>query len=275
MNFATELVKRALIQIKGPDKVLFLQGLITNDVATLEQRKLIYAALLTPQGKFLFDLFIFQIEDVFLIDCERERTSELIKRLSMYKLRSKVEITDLSDTYKVFAVSNKQLMPNEIQIADPRLKELGYRLYTKNPSIDLELSNNYENHRISLGVPDGSRDIPIDKGVILEYGFDELQAIDWKKGCYMGQELTARTRYRGLVRKRLLPVKIEGESPPPFMPIFLGDTEVGEMRSSASECGLALLRLGFIRDSLPKLTCGNSQLTPYIPNWVKLPAVEE
>lgn len=274
MNFATELSKRALIQVKGPDKVSFLQGLITNDVATLEQRKLIYAALLTPQGKFLFDLFIFQIEDVFLIDCERERTSELIKRLSMYKLRSKVEITDLSDTYKVFAVSNKQLMPNEIQIADPRLKELGYRLYTKNQSIDLQLSNNYENHRISLGVPDGSGDIPIDKGVILEYGFDELQAIDWKKGCYMGQELTARTRYRGLVRKRLLPVKIEGESPPPFRPIFLGDTEVGEMRSSASECGLALLRLGFIRDSLPKLTCGNAQLTPYIPNWVKLPAAE-
>ena len=210
-----------------------------------------------------------------MIDCERERTSELIKRLSMYKLRSKVEITDLRDTYKVFAVSDKQLMPNEIQIIDPRLKELGYRLYTKNQSIDLKLSNNYENHRISLGVPDGSRDIPIDKGVILEYGFDELQAIDWKKGCYMGQELTARTRYRGLVRKRLLPVKIEGESPPPFMPIFLGDTEVGEMRSSASECGLALLRLGFIRDSLPKLTCGNSQLTPYIPNWVKLPAAEE
>jgi folate-binding protein YgfZ len=274
MNFATELPKRALIQVKGPDKASFLQGLITNDVATLEQRKLIYAALLTPQGKFLFDLFIFQIEDVFLIDCERERTSELIKRLSMYKLRSKVEITDLSDTYKVFAVSNKQLMPNEIQIADPRLKELGYRLYTKNQSIDLQLSNNYENHRISLGVPDGSGDIPIDKGVILEYGFDELQAIDWKKGCYMGQELTARTRYRGLVRKRLLPVKIEGESPPPFRPIFLGDTEVGEMRSSASECGLALLRLGFIRDSLPKLTCGNAQLTPYIPNWVKLPAAE-
>ncbi len=275
MNFATELPKRALIQLEGPDKVSFLQGLITNDVTTLEQGKPIYAALLTPQGKFLFDLFIFQIEDVFLIDCERERTSELIKRLSMYKLRSKVEITDLRDTYKVFAVSDKQLMPNEIQIIDPRLKELGYRLYTKNQSIDLKLSNNYENHRISLGVPDGSRDIPIDKGVILEYGFDELQAIDWKKGCYMGQELTARTRYRGLVRKRLFPVKIEGESPPPFMPIFLGDTEVGEMRSSASECGLALLRLGFIRDSLPKLTCGNSQLTPYIPNWVKLPAAEE
>lgn len=275
MNFATELPKRALIQLEGPDKVSFLQGLITNDVTTLEQGKPIYAALLTPQGKFLFDLFIFQIEDVFLIDCERERTSELIKRLSMYKLRSKVEITDLRDTYKVFAVSDKQLMPNEIQIIDPRLKELGYRLYTKNQSIDLKLSNNYENHRISLGVPDGSRDIPIDKGVILEYGFDELQAIDWKKGCYMGQELTARARYRGLVRKRLFPVKIEGESPPPFMPIFLGDTEVGEMRSSASECGLALLRLGFIRDSLPKLTCGNSQLTPYIPNWVKLPAAEE
>jgi folate-binding Fe-S cluster repair protein YgfZ len=109
----------------------------------------------------------------------------------------------------------------------------------------------------------------------LEYGFDELQAIDWKKGCYMGQELTARTRYRGLVRKRLLPVKIEGESPPPFTPIFLGDEEVGEMRTSVSGCGLALLRLASIRDSLPKLTCGNAQIMPYIPSWVQLPAAED
>ena len=140
---------------------------------------------------------------------------------------------------------------------------------------ELSLSNIYESHRISLGVPDGSRDIPIDKGVILEYGFDELQAIDWKKGCYMGQELTARTRYRGLIRKRLLPVKIEGEPPLPFTPIFLEDTEVGEMRTSVSGCGLALLRLDSIRDTLPKLTCGNAQLTPYIPSWVKLPAAEE
>ncbi|MBY0462400.1 MAG: folate-binding protein [Alphaproteobacteria bacterium] len=273
MNFFTELSHRTLIQLTGVDKASFLQGLITNDVTAVEQGKAIYAALLTPQGKFLFDLFIFQTQDTWLIDCERDRTSELIKRLSMYKLRSKVEIIDLSDTYKVFASSES--IPDTIQIADPRLKDLGYRLYAKDLSVNLEPSDSYENHRISLGVPDGSRDIPIDKGIILEYGFDELQAIDWKKGCYMGQELTARTRYRGLVRKRLLPVKIEGEAPPPFTPIFLGDEEVGEMRTSVSGCGLALLRLASIRHSLPKLTCGNAQIMPYIPSWVQLPAAED
>jgi folate-binding protein YgfZ len=252
-----------------------------------------------------------------LIDCERERTAELIKRLSLYKLRSKVDLTDLSDTYKVFVSRDTPSIPDAIQVADPRLKGLGYRLYTKSMPTELahsntcthpvsetgssrfaqddgdlyrhseehrsvriqknpysDLSNQYENHRISLGVPDGSRDIPIDKGIILEYGFDELQAIDWKKGCYMGQELTARTKHRGLVRKRLLPVKIKGESPLPFTPIFLGDEEIGEMRTSVPGCGLALLRLASIRNSLPELSCGNAQLTPYIPSWVQLPAAE-
>ena len=275
MSFITELPKRGLIQLTGPDKASFLQGLITNDVTIIEQGKPIYAALLTPQGKFLFDLFIFQVEDTWLIDCERERTGELIKRLSLYKLRSKVDLTDLSDNYKVFVSSDMSSIPDAIQIEDPRLKELGYRLYTKNTPLNLDLSNQYENHRISLGVPDGSRDIPIDKGIILEYGFDELQAIDWKKGCYMGQELTARTKYRGLVRKRLLPVKIEGSPPPPFTPIFLRDEEVGEMRTSVSGCGLALLRLASIRNSLPELSCGNAQLTPYVPSWVQLPAAED
>ncbi|MBY0281799.1 MAG: folate-binding protein [Alphaproteobacteria bacterium] len=266
----TELSNRALIQLTGPDKVPFLQGLVTNDVTKVERGEPVYAALLTPQGKFLFDLFIFSIEETWFIDCERDRIFDLIKRLSLYKLRSKIELTDLSDAFKVFAVRDP--LPDTIQIVDPRLKELGYRLYAKD--LNTELSNTYENHRISLGAPDGSRDIPVDKGVILEYGFDELQAIDWKKGCYMGQELTARTRYRGLVRKRLLPVKIEGEAPP-FTPIFLGEDEVGEMRTSVPGCGLALLRLASIRDSLPKLTCGNAVLTPYIPAWVKLPEAED
>lgn len=275
MDFITELSHRALIQLTGADKSAFLQGLITNDVKKVEEGNPIYAALLTPQGKFLFDLFIFPCEDAWFMDCERDRVPELIKRLSIYKLRSQVEITDLKDTYRVFAASDKQPVSNGIQMPDPRLRELGYRLYIKNPANDLELSAAYEKHRISLGIPDGSRDIPVDKGIILEYGFDELQAIDWQKGCYMGQELTARTRYRGLIRKRLLPVKIEGELPAPFMPIFLGEEEIGEMRTSVSGFGLALLRLASVRDSLPKLICGNAQLKPYIPTWMQLPDAED
>ena len=274
MTFLTPLHHRALIELTGIDKASFLQGLVTNDVRWVEQGKPIYTALLTPQGKFLFDLFIFQKENSWLIDCERERTKELINRLSIYKLRSKIEITDLSEHYNVFAASTDLLKSNEIYIEDPRLKELGYRLYTKN-KMNVEFTNNYENHRISLGIPDGSRDIPINKGIILEYGFHELHAIDWEKGCYMGQELTARTRYRGLVRKRLLPVEIQGESPPPFSPIFLGTEEVGEIRTTVPGLGLALLRLTPTKDFGSKLHCGKSQLTPYIPDWVQLPVIED
>src|SRR6185503_18496273 len=108
----------------------------------------------------------------------------------------------------------------------------------------------YEALRLELGVPDGSRDLPVEKAILLENGFDELHGIDWQKGCYMGQELTARTKYRGLVRKRLLPVEIEGPLPAPGTPVMAGDKEAGEMRSGADGLGLALLRLEHLEAGL-------------------------
>ncbi len=278
MTFLTELSHRTVVQLSGPDKVLFLQGLVTNDVTKIGQDSPIYAALLTPQGKFLFDLFIFQFEDSWWIDCERARVNELLKRLTLYKLRSQIELLDLSATYRVFAYWGKNLTSTSegIAINDPRLPQLGQRIYAP---IDPELApslplDEYDAYRLSLGIPDGSRDIPIDKGIILECGFDELHAIDWNKGCYIGQELTARTRYRGLVRKRLLPVSIEGNAPEPYTPIFLNEEEVGEMRTNAKGYGLALLRLEQIRNALPVLKCGDATLKPYVPEWMQLPEKE-
>src|SRR5262249_46274588 len=130
----------------------------------------------------------------------------------------------------------------------------------------------YDRLRLSLGVPDGSRDLPVEKAILLESGFDELNGIDWQKGCYMGQELTARTRYRGLVRKRLLPVEIEGPAPAWGTPITLGAEEAGEMRSASDGLGLALIRLEFLdRASGPgAFAAGDSRLTPRKPAWVKL-----
>jgi folate-binding protein YgfZ len=116
-------------------------------------------------------------------------------------------------------------------------------------------------------VPDGSRDLPVEKAILLENGFDELHGIDWQKGCYMGQELTARTRYRGLVRKRLLPVEIDGPLPASGTPVMAGDKEAGEMRSGIDGLGLALLRLEHL-DKGP-LTAGGATLTPRKPDWVK------
>jgi folate-binding protein YgfZ len=125
----------------------------------------------------------------------------------------------------------------------------------------------YDHLRISLGVPDGSRDLPVEKAILLENGFDELNAIDWDKGCYMGQELTARTRYRGLVRKRLMPVAIEGPAPEFGAPLLLGDKEAGEMRSASGDIGLALVRLEALGQGA--LTSGASRLTPAKPDWAK------
>jgi hypothetical protein len=116
-------------------------------------------------------------------------------------------------------------------------------------------------------VPDGSRDLPVEKAILLENGFDELNAIDWDKGCYMGQELTARTRYRGLVRKRLMPVAIEGPAPEFGSALLLGDKEAGEMRSASGDIGLALVRLEALGQGA--LTSGAARLTPSKPDWAK------
>src|SRR5581483_2479221 len=130
----------------------------------------------------------------------------------------------------------------------------------------------YDRLRLSLGVPDGSRDLAVDKAILLEAGFDELNAIDWQKGCYVGQELTARTKYRALIKKRLMPVAVDGPLPPPGSPITLGERDAGEMRSGADGLGLALLRLEMVDaaalEGMP-LSAGEARLKPLRPDWMK------
>jgi hypothetical protein len=156
-----------------------------------------------------------------------------------------------------------------IVFVDPRLAALGARAFLPRQALPAETGSlaDYDRLRLALGVPDGSRDLPVDKAILLENGFDELNAIDWEKGCYMGQELTARTRYRGLVRKRLMPVAIEGAAPAPGTPILLGDKEAGEMRSAQGDVGLAMIRLEALGQG--PLTSGEARLTPKKPDWAK------
>jgi hypothetical protein len=124
----------------------------------------------------------------------------------------------------------------------------------------------WDRHRLALGLPDGSRDLEAEKTVLLEAGFDELHGVSWSKGCYMGQELTARTKYRGLVKRRLLPVAIEGPLPPPGSPVLRDGAEVGSMRSGCGQMGLAVLRLDALEGAL---TCGAAILTPRTPAWMQ------
>jgi folate-binding protein YgfZ len=294
----TLLPDRAVIRVSGPDRVSFLQGLVSNNIETISPEKSGYGALLSPQGKFLFDFFVYyQDEDSLLIECERgengERAAELFKKLRMYKLRAKAELTDVSDSYDVIAVFGKDAlsslsldatpgatahMADGIKAVDPRLAAMGARvLLPKNvlaemAAIGAEESDveTYHQMRVMLGIPNGSEEMEVDKSILLESGFEELGGVDFKKGCYMGQELTARTKYRGLVRKRLLPVKIDGPAPNTGTPIMNGDKEAGIIRSVHGEFGLALVRLERVDDDAD-LRAGDAKVTVSVPDWVQLP----
>ena len=280
---------RSVIAVGGPDRIEFLQGLISNDTTRATADRAVWAALLTPQGRFLNDMFVIDGgNDTLLLETERERAPALAKKLGLYKLRSKVTVEDRSaamDVAVVFGDGAAKALPianapgGAIAFVDPRLAALGVRvlapvgqaaaILTARGFAEAPLAA-YDALRLSLGVPDGSRDLTVEKALLLESGFDELNGVDWKKGCYMGQELTARTKYRGLVRKRLFPVKIEGALPEPGAPILQDGQEVGELRSGSGDRAIAMLRLDAARNG-SALTAGGARIVPEIPDWMRLP----
>jgi folate-binding protein YgfZ len=256
-----------------------------------------WAAFLTPQGKFLHEMFIAGKDDAFLLDLEAERLPDLQKKLTLYRLRSKVTLAPAEGLGVYAAFGDGALaalgLPGEagaatpfgngVAMVDPRLAGLGARaiLPDAQPLAAAGLTEvdaaAWDRHRIALGVPDGSRDLPVEKAILLENGFDELHGVDFQKGCYMGQELTARTKYRGLVRKRLMPVRITGAAPEPGTPVMRDGAEAGEMRSSAGDVGLALIRLEHFRaaeGAADAFTCGDARLTPWKPDWAVFPEAE-
>jgi len=264
------LPDRGLVEVSGPDRASFLQGLVSNDVTALGDG-MVWAALLSPQGKWISDFLAFEAPaitpDAILLDCVRADAPMVVERLSRFRLRSKVTLRDRSGEVPVGAVWGEEPPMASVARRDPRVAEAGWRVYGTEIGGD---PADYDRHRLQLGLPDGARDLDRDKTVLLEAGFDELHGIAWEKGCYMGQELTARTRYRGLLKRRLVPVSIEGPVPPRDTPVTRDGTVVGEMRSGRDELGLALLRL----EAVPAqtLACGEAVLRPRIPSWMRLPA---
>jgi len=284
--FFTLLPHRSVISVAGVDRVEFLQGLISNDTRKVAPDRAIWAALLTPQGRFLNDMFVVDAgNDTFFLETERERAPALAKKLRMYTLRSKVAVEDLGATLEVAAAfgddaSKAQGIEGAISFEDPRLATLGIRVIVPTGQAATLLSarglteaplSSYDAIRLPLGVPDGSRDLQVDKALLLENGFDELNGVDWKKGCYMGQELTARTKYRALIKKRLFPVRIEGALPDPGTPVLRDGEEVGELRSGTGDRALAMLRLDAARSDGTALLAGETRILPEIPNWMRLP----
>ncbi|MBX6322563.1 MAG: folate-binding protein YgfZ, partial [Rhodospirillaceae bacterium] len=256
---------RAVVSVAGPEARSFLQGLVSNDMRRVSPERAVYAALLTPQGRFLHDLFVVELDGALLLDCEAERRADLIRRLSLYKLRAKVTIADAHERYAAAllfgagALEALGLPPEPgratafaggVAYVDPRLPVLGVRAVLPRDGAAATLAAAgfapgapaaWERLRLGLGVPDGSRDLPVEKALPLENGFDELNGVDWEKGCYIGQEVTARMRYRALVRRRLMPVRIDGPVPAPGTTVLRRGQEAGEMRSAEDGLGLALL----------------------------------
>jgi|SRR5271156_1003842 len=246
------LKHRGVLRLEGPDSVKFLQGLVTNDVNLLSETQALYSLLLSPQGRFQHDFFMIQNRagQIFLTP-ELERLDDLKKKLSLYKLKSDVQIEDVSkDIFLLWQPHESMNEPGTVLeteapliFIDPRRAAMG--LYSLSPaaqslSEDLSL---YQETRIKLGIPDGSLDMGVDQAIPLENNMDELHAISWTKGCYLGQELTSRTKHVGEVRKKLFPVSVQKGPLPTFgESVFFNDEVMGSFKSSVRNLGLALLR---------------------------------
>lgn len=219
---------RSIIEVKGNDRKSFLQGLITNDINKISANNLIYAAMLNASGRFLYDFFIFEKADSIFLDCLESRQDEIITKLKFYKLRTQVEIIKHND-YKITQNFENPNPSEGLSFKDPRHKDLGYRTYNIEKFIseeeeevsysinktwhndnDATESNlaQYHYHRICLKVPESEHDLTYEKSIIAEFNFDNLNAVDYTKGCYIGQELTARTHHTGQVRKKIHHVTI-------------------------------------------------------------------
>lgn len=240
------LPDRAVIALTGIDRVSFLNGLVSNDVAKAAPGRAVWAALLTPQGKYLHDFFVFATEGALLLDVRADEAEILRVRLSRYKLRAKVEIT--LSPLRVYATWGGDA-PTGIVAPDPRHAEAGWRLLAAGLATTTA-EQNYAAHRLALGLPDGPPDLEPDKTLLLEARFDELNGVDFGKGCYMGQEITARSKYRGTVKKRLVAVRFAQAAPPPGTPVLAGDEVVGDVRSGQGALALAMLRIDALEKAL-------------------------
>jgi folate-binding protein YgfZ len=232
------LASRALIAIGGADWRSFLQGLLTQDVETLAPGEARFAALLTPQGRLLYDLFLIGRADGCWLDCEAGVRAALLQRLTLYRLRAKVTLE--LDAAPAFAAWGAP-PDGDGWIADPRLAALGWRGYglATEPNAD---EADYEAHRLDVGAP-GPADWGEDATYPLEADFDLLNGIDFRKGCFVGQETTSRMKRRGTIKSRMLPIVFDGAAPASGAEILAGTLRAGQALSGAEGRAMALLRL--------------------------------
>jgi|KBSSwiStaDraftv2_1062776.scaffolds.fasta_scaffold499909_2 hypothetical protein len=276
------LSDRAVVRVTGEAARNFLQGLITNHIDQAKPGSAIHAGLLTPQGKILVDFFVLPAGDGFLLELAKAKLADLIQRLTIYKLRTQVAFVE-EPSYGVAATwgSPPHLPDGAIAYADPRLPELGLRiLLPANADISglgcvIATEDEYHARRIALGVPEGGRDYSFGDAFPHEAMFDQLNGVDFRKGCFVGQEVVSRMEHRGTARKRIVGVEGEGPLPPSGAEITAGSMPIGTLGSVAGSSGLALLRLDRAEEAKAAgtpLRAGEVTIAVRIPAWARFKA---
>jgi len=260
------LVSRAVIAVEGPDWRAFLQGLLTQDVESQATGILRYGALLTPQGRLLYDLFILAGETGCWLDVAAAHRDALIQRLTFYRLRAKVTISPTP--LAVVALWNRDR--SEGFLPDPRLSTLGLRSYRADMTTDAVLATeaDYQAHRLALGVPDPTHDAPADTTYPIEANFDLLNGIDFKKGCFVGQETTSRMKRRGTIKTRMLPIHFDGPQPAFGAEILNGERRAGQVLSGQDGRAMGSMRLDRM---VGTLTIDGRPIQIHWPSWMPLP----
>jgi len=269
MSSPSVLTDRAILAVSGAESQNFLQGLITNDVGRLASGTALYSALLAPQGKILFDFLLYSDRGGMLLDCAAEAAETLQKRLSLYRLRAKVDIVRRDDLAVLARWDGENGSTG--WWPDPRLPALGWRTVVERADVFAAASpaSAYLDHRLALGVPEGP-DFGQDRMFALDADLEELNGVSFDKGCYVGQELTARMKHRGTARKKLLPVESSAPSlPEAGTPITAAGSEIGAITSVYDGRGFALVRTDRLEGAgSAALDAGGVPVRVLKPQWL-------
>ncbi|WP_299811243.1 folate-binding protein [uncultured Roseibium sp.] len=275
------LTDRALIRVSGPDTHHFLQNLVTADMEAVDRTGAGSGALLTPQGKIQFDFLIYKAGEAYLLDVPGAAAQDLLKRLTFYRLRAKVDLELLDGERGVFAIwdGSAEVPGAELTVTDPRLGALGLRavgpvaMSAEMPAGRSDVAA-YDAHRISLGVPEGLKDYDYSDIFPHDADLDQLNGVSFRKGCFVGQEVVSRVQHRGTARKRFLPVESSGALPEKGATVTAGGKSLGTLGSSAKVDGktiaLALMRLDKVaqaKENGSPLQCGEAELQARLPDW--------
>lgn len=277
---AALLPDRSILRVSGEEARHFLQNLVTNDIESLKSGEACFTALLTPQGKILFDFFVVARKDDFLVDAPKALAADLLKRLTFYKLRAKVVIEARDDLAVAALLDGGKL---EGAFADPRYAKLGTRIILTAADAETKLgdagfslvdASAWQSHRIALGIPEGGKDFPYGDTFPHEADMDQIHGVDFSKGCFIGQEVVSRMQHKSVTRTRVVPVSYDGAPPPEGADVKIGEKAAGVFGSSADGRGLAKLRLDRVEDGMKAnetLSAGNTQLRLVKPDWAKFP----